>query len=296
MYKIVNKKELTNNIFLMDIEAPRVAKSAKPGQFIIIKNDEKGERIPLTIADYDKEKGTVTIVFQTVGKGTKQLADFNEGDYVADFVGPLGVPSEFIHENIEELKKKNFIFVAGGVGAAPVYPQVKWMHEHGIAVDVILGSRNKDLLIYEEELKNVAGNLYVTTDDGSYEFKGTGSDKLKELVNNQGKKYDHAIIIGPMIMMKFTSMLTKELNIPTTVSLNPIMVDGTGMCGACRVTVGNEIKFACVDGPEFDGHLIDFDESMRRQAMYKSEEGRATLKLEEGNTHSHGGCGCRGDK
>ena len=296
MYKIVNKKELTNNIFLMDIEAPRVAKSAKPGQFIIIKNDENGERIPLTIADYDKEKGTVTIVFQTVGKGTKQLADFNEGDYVADFVGPLGVPSEFIHENIEELKKKNFIFVAGGVGAAPVYPQVKWMHEHGIAVDVILGSRNKDLLIYEEELKNVAGNLYVTTDDGSYEFKGTGSDKLKELVNNQGKKYDHAIIIGPMIMMKFTSMLTKELNIPTTVSLNPIMVDGTGMCGACRVTVGGEVKFACVDGPEFDGHLVNYDESMRRQAMYKTEEGRAALKVEEGNTHSHGGCGCRGDK
>lgn len=296
MYKIVNKKELTNNIFSMDIEAPRVAKSAKPGQFIIIKNDEKGERIPLTIADYDQEKGTVTIVFQTVGKGTKQLAAFNEGDHVADFVGPLGVPSEFIHEDIEELKKKNFIFVAGGVGAAPVYPQVKWMHEHGIDVDVILGSRNKDLLIYEEKLKNAAGNLYVTTDDGSYEFKGTGSDMLKELVNNQGKKYDHAIIIGPMIMMKFTSMLTKELGIPTTVSLNPIMVDGTGMCGACRVTVGGEVKFACVDGPEFDGHLVNYDESMRRQAMYKTEEGKAQLEVEEGNTHSHGGCGCRGDK
>ena len=296
MYKIVNKKELTNNIFSMDIEAPRVAKSAKPGQFIIIKNDEKGERIPLTIADYDQEKGTVTIVFQTVGKGTKQLAAFNEGDHVADFVGPLGVPSEFIHEDIEELKKKNFIFVAGGVGAAPVYPQVKWMHEHGIAVDVILGSRNKDLLIYEEKLKNAAGNLYITTDDGSYEFKGTGSDMLKELVNNQGKKYDHAIIIGPMIMMKFTSMLTKELGIPTTVSLNPIMVDGTGMCGACRVTVGGEVKFACVDGPEFDGHLVNYDESMRRQAMYKTEEGKAQLEVEEGNTHSHGGCGCRGDK
>ncbi|WP_143328835.1 sulfide/dihydroorotate dehydrogenase-like FAD/NAD-binding protein, partial [Clostridium beijerinckii] len=290
------KKELTNNIFSMDIEAPRVAKSAKPGQFIIIKNDEKGERIPLTIADYDQEKGTVTIVFQTVGKGTKQLAAFNEGDHVADFVGPLGVPSEFIHEDIEELKKKNFIFVAGGVGAAPVYPQVKWMHEHGIAVDVILGSRNKDLLIYEEKLNKAAGNLYVTTDDGSYEFKGTGSDMLKELVNNQGKKYDHAIIIGPMIMMKFTSMLTKELGIPTTVSLNPIMVDGTGMCGACRVTVGGEVKFACVDGPEFDGHLVNYDESMRRQAMYKTEEGKAQLEVEEGNTHSHGGCGCRGDK
>ena len=296
MYKIVNKKELTNNIFSMDIEAPGVAKSAKPGQFIIIKNDEKGERIPLTIADYDQEKGTVTIVFQTVGKGTKQLAAFNEGDHVADFVGPLGVPSEFIHEDIEELKKKNFIFLAGGVGAAPVYPQVKWMHEHGIAVDVILGSRNKDLLIYEEKLKNAAGKLYVTTDDGSYEFKGTGLDMLKELVNNQGKSYDHAIIIGPMIMMKFTSMLTKELNIPTTVSLNPIMVDGTGMCGACRVTVGGEVKFACVDGPEFNGHLVNYDESMRRQAMYKTEEGKAQLEVEEGNTHSHGGCGCRGDK
>lgn len=296
MYKIVNKRELTNNIFLMDIEAPRVAKSAKPGQFIIIKNDEKGERIPLTIADYNIEKGTVTIVFQTVGKATKQLAAFNEGEYVADFVGPLGQPSEFIHEDLEELKKKKLIFIAGGVGAAPVYPQVKWMHEHGIAVDVILGSRSKDLLIYEDDLKKVSGNLYVTTDDGSYGFKGTGSDMLKELVNNQGKKYDHAIIIGPMIMMKFTSMLTKELNIPTTVSLNPIMVDGTGMCGACRVTVGGEVKFACVDGPEFDGHLVNYDESMRRQAMYKSEEGKAQLKVEEGNTHSHGGCGCRGDK
>lgn len=296
MYKIVSKKELTNNIFLMDIEAPRVAKSAKPGQFIIIKNDEKGERIPLTIADYSEEKGTITIVFQAVGKGTKQLATFNVGDFVVDFVGPLGVPSEFIHEDIEELKKKKFIFVAGGVGAAPVYPQVKWMHEHGIDVDVILGSRNKDLLIYEEELKNVSGNLYVTTDDGSYGFKGTGSDMLKDLVNKQGKKYDHAVIIGPMIMMKFTSMLTKELNIPTTVSLNPIMVDGTGMCGACRVTVGGKVKFACVDGPEFDGHLVNYDESMRRQAMYKTEEGKAQLVIEEGNTHSHGGCGCRGDE
>ena len=295
MFKIVSKRELTNNIYLMDIEAPRVAKSAKPGQFIIIKNDEKGERIPLTIADYDKEKGTVTIVFQTVGAGTKQLAEFKEGEFVADFVGPLGVPSEFVNEDIEELKKQNIIFVAGGVGAAPVYPQVKWMHEHGIACDVIVGSRNKELLILEEEMKKVAGNLYVATDDGSYGFNGRVTDCLQKLVDD-GNKYDHAVVIGPMIMMKFMAMLTKELGIKTTVSLNPIMVDGTGMCGACRVTVGNEIKFACVDGPEFDGHLIDFDESMRRQAMYKSEEGRAILKLEEGNTHSHGGCGCRGDK
>lgn len=295
MYKIKDKRYLTENIYLMDIEAPRVAKSAKPGQFIIIKNDEKGERIPLTIADYDRERGTVTIVFQTVGAGTKQLAQFEEGEFVADFVGPLGVPSEFVNEDIEELKKQNIIFVAGGVGAAPVYPQVKWMHEHGIKCDVIVGSRNKELLILEEEMRKVAGNLYVATDDGSYGFNGRVTDCLQKLVDD-GNKYDHAVVIGPMIMMKFMSMLTKELGIRTTVSLNPIMVDGTGMCGACRVTVGNEIKFACVDGPEFDGHLIDFDESMRRQAMYKSEEGRAMLKLEEGNTHSHGGCGCRGDK
>lgn len=296
MYKIVKKKELTENIFLMDIEAPRVAKSAKPGQFIIIKNNEKGERIPLTIANYNKEQGTVSIVFQAVGKSTKELAEYEEGEYVADFVGPLGQPSEFIHEDLEELKKKKIIFVAGGVGAAPVYPQVKWMHEHGIDTDVILGSRTKDLLIFEDDLKQVAGNLYVATDDGSYGFNGRVTDCLTDLVKNQGKKYDHAIVIGPMIMMKFMSMLTKELEIPTTVSLNPIMVDGTGMCGACRVTVGGKVKFACVDGPEFDGHLVNYDESMRRQAMFKTAEGKAQLKVEEGNTHSHGGCGCGGDK
>ena len=296
MYKIISKKELTGNIFLMEIEAPRVAKSAKPGQFIIIKNDEKGERIPLTIADYDEEKGTVSIVFQTVGKSTKELARYEAGEYVSDFVGPLGQPSEFVNEDLEDLKKKNILFVAGGVGAAPVYPQVKWMKQHGVNVDVILGSRTKDLLIYEEDLKAVSGNLYVATDDGSYGFNGRVTDCLTDLVKNQGKKYDHAVVIGPMIMMKFMSALTKELEIPTTVSLNPIMVDGTGMCGACRVTVGGEVKFACVDGPEFDGHLVNYDESMRRQAMYKTEEGRATLKVEEGNTHSHGGCGCRGDK
>ena len=293
MYKIVKKKELTDNIFLMDIEAPRVARSAKPGQFIIIKNDDKGERIPLTIADYNKEEGTVSIVFQAVGRGTKELASFNEGDYVSDFVGPLGQPSEFVHEDIEELKKKNILFVAGGVGAAPVYPQVKWMKENGIPCDVIVGSRTKDLLILEDELREVAGNLYVSTDDGSYGFNGRVTDCLNYLVNEKGNKYDHAVVIGPMIMMKFMAMLTKELNIPTTVSLNPIMVDGTGMCGACRVTVGGKVKFACVDGPEFDGHLVDFDESMRRQTMYKTEEGREQLKVEEGDTHKHGGCGCK---
>ena len=296
MYKIISKRLLTENIYLMDIEAPRVAKSAEPGQFIIIKNDEKGERVPLTIADYNREKGTVTIVFQTVGHATKELAKFEAGDYVQDFVGPLGQPSEFVNEDLNELKNKNIIFIAGGVGAAPVYPQVKWLHDNNIDVDVIIGARNKDLVILEEDMSKVAKNLYISTDDGSYGFNGRVTDCLLNLINQQGKNYDHAIVIGPMIMMKFMSILTKELGIKTTVSLNPIMVDGTGMCGACRVTVGNEIKFACVDGPEFDGHLVDFDESMRRQSLYKSEEGRALLKVEEGDTHHREGCGCGGHK
>ncbi|MEF9991978.1 MAG: sulfide/dihydroorotate dehydrogenase-like FAD/NAD-binding protein [Romboutsia sp.] len=293
--RIVKKVRLTDNIYLMDIEAPRVAKASKPGQFIIIKNDEKGERIPLTIADYDKENGTVSIVFQTVGASTKELERYEEGDFVMDFVGPLGQPSEFIEEKLDDLKDKNIIFIAGGVGSAPIYPQVKWFKEQGLNADVIIGARTKDLIILEEEMRNVAENLYISTDDGSYGFNGRVTDLLKDLVENQGKKYDHAIVIGPMIMMKFMCLMTKELNIPTTVSLNPIMVDGTGMCGACRVTVGNEIKFACVDGPEFDGHLVDFDEAMRRQTMYKTQEGKAILKFEEGNTHHHEKCGCGGN-
>lgn len=296
MYKITSKRLLTENIYLMDIEAPRVARSAQPGQFIIIKNNDKGERIPLTIEDYDRENGTVTIVFQTVGYATKELAKYEVGDYVEDFVGPLGQPSEFIHEELSELKKSKIIFVAGGVGAAPVYPQVKWFYEHGIDVDVIIGARTKDLIILEDEMRKVAKNLYISTDDGSYGFNGRVTDCLTDLVENNEKEYNHAVVIGPMIMMKFMSALTKELGIKTTVSLNPIMVDGTGMCGACRVTVGNEVKFACVDGPEFDGHLVDFDESMRRQTLYKSEEGRAMLKLEEGDTHHREGCGCGGHK
>lgn len=296
MYKIISKRLLTENIYLMDIEAPRVAKSSQPGQFIIIKNNDKGERIPLTIADYDRDKGTVTIVFQTVGYATKELANFEVGDYVQDFVGPLGQPSEFIHEDLDELRKKNVLFVAGGVGAAPVYPQVKWFYDNNIDVDVIIGARNKELVILEEEMRRVAKNLYISTDDGSYGFNGRVTDCLLDLVNNKGKKYDQAVVIGPMIMMKFMSMLTKDLEIKTTVSLNPIMVDGTGMCGACRVTVGDEVKFACVDGPEFDGHLVNFDESIRRQSLYKSEEGRTMLKLEEGNTHHREGCGCGGHK
>ena len=290
MYKILKAEQLTANIFLMDVEAPRVARHCEPGQFVIVKMDEKGERIPLTICDYDREAGTITIVFQPVGASTTKMKELKAGDYFRDFTGPLGNASELVEEDIEELKKKKILFVGGGVGAAPVYPQVKWLHEHGIDADVIVGAKNKDLLILEKEMEAVAGNLYITTDDGSYVRKGMGTDVLKDLVNNQGKKYDRCIAIGPLIMMKFVCLLTKELGIPTIVSMNPIMVDGTGMCGACRLQVGDEIKFACVDGPEFDGHLVDFDQAMKRQQMYKTEEGRAMLKLQEGDTH-HGGCG-----
>lgn len=223
------------------------------------------------------------------------MSKLKTGDAFRDFTGPLGQPSEFVNEDLEELKKKKFLFVAGGVGTAPVYPQVKWLHEHGIEADVIVGAKTKDILILEEEMKKV-GNLIVATDDGSYGFKGMVTEAIKDLVNNQGKKYDVCVAIGPMIMMKFVCLLTKELNIPTIVSLNPIMVDGTGMCGACRVIVGDEVKFACVDGPEFDGHKVDFDQAMKRQQMYKTEEGRALLKLREGDTHQGGGCSCGGDK
>ena len=293
MYKILNAEKLSANVFLMDVEAPRVAKHCLPGQFVIVKMDEVGERIPLTICDYDAEKGTVTIVFQPAGASTTRMAQLKAGDYFEDFVGPLGQPSELCHEDLEELKKKKIVFVAGGVGTAPVYPQVKWLHEHGITADAIVGAKTKDLLILEDKMKEVC-NLYVTTDDGSYVRKGMGTDVLRDLVQNQGKEYDLCVAIGPMIMMKFVCLLTKELNIPTVVSMNPIMVDGTGMCGACRLMVGGEVKFACVDGPEFDGHKVDFDLAMKRQQMYKTEEGRALLKLQEGDTH-HGGCGHCGD-
>lgn len=296
MFKIVKKQMLSSNICLMDILAPRVAKSCYPGQFVIVKMDEKGERIPLTVCDYDREAGTVTIVFQTIGVSTTVMAEYKEGDSFKDFVGPLGCKSELIDEDSEVLKKKNILFVAGGVGTAPVYPQVKWMKSQGYDVDVIIGARTKDIIILENEMKAQAKNVYVCTDDGSYGFKGNVNDQIKDLVHNQGKKYDLVIAIGPVIMMKFVSLLTKELGIKTIVSMNPIMVDGTGMCGACRLTVGGEVKFACVDGPEFDGHLVDFDESMKRQQMYKTEEGRAMLALKEGATHHHGGCGCGEDK
>ena len=296
MYPIVRKETLADNIILMDIKAPRVAKECLPGQFIIAKTDEVGERIPLTICDYDRVKETVTIVVQTIGAGTERMMNLNEGDALEDFVGPLGCPSELCQEeNLEETKKKNIVFIAGGLGTAPVYPQVKWLHEHGIDADVIMGSRTKDLLFYIDEMKAVAGNVYVTTDDGTYGFHGNGCQQL-EALDGEGKHYDVCVAIGPMIMMKFVTILTKKLEIPTIVSMNPIMVDGTGMCGACRLMVGGEVKFACVDGPEFDGHLVDFDQAMKRQQQYKTEEGRAKLAYEEGDTH-HGGCGhCGGDK
>ena len=254
MYKIQKAEKLADKIFLMDVEAKRVAKHCEPGQFVIVKMDEKGERIPLTICDYNREAGTITIVFQTVGASTEKMAELKAGDSFRDFTGPLGCASEFVHEDIESLKGKKMLFVAGGVGAAPVYPQVKWLHEHGIEADVIVGSKTKDMLILEDEMKAVAGNYYPCTDDGSYGHAGMVTTKIEQLVKEEGKKYDVCVAIGPMIMMKFVCLLTKKLEIPTIVSMNPIMVDGTGMCGACRLQVGDEIKFACVDGPEFDGH------------------------------------------
>lgn len=289
MYKIVEKKWLTPIICYMDIEAPDLAASAQPGQFLIIRTDDKGERIPLTICDYDRKKGTVTIVFQVLGKSTRKMGEFKEGEYFADVTGPLGQPSELIHIDIENLKKKNYLFVAGGVGTAPVYPQVKWLKENGIDVDVIIGTRSRDTLIFEDEMKAVSGNLFVCTDDGTYGRKGMVTDVIDDLLK-EGKHYDHAVIIGPMIMMKFASKKCRENNIPNTVSLNPLMVDGTGMCGACRVTIDGKVKFACVDGPEFDGDQVNFDEAMRRQTMYKTEEGRNILMIEDGETHHNPAC------
>lgn len=294
MFKIVKAEKLADKIYLMDVEAPRVAKNCYPGQFIIVKIDEKGERIPLTICDYDREKGLVTIVFQVVGASTERMSHMTVGDAFRDFVGPLGCASELCHETVEQLKAKKILFVAGGVGAAPVYPQVKWLHELGVECDVITGAKTKDMLILEEEMAAVSGNFYPCTDDGSYGHAGMVTSKIEALVN-EGNHYDLVVAIGPVIMMKFVSLLTKKLSIKTIVSMNPIMVDGTGMCGACRLQVGKEIKFACVDGPEFDGHLVDFDQAMARQRIYKTLEGRKMLKELEGNTH-HGGCGhCGGE-
>ncbi len=281
MYTILEKRLLAQNIYLMRVLAPRVARAAKPGQFVIIRIDEFGERVPLTISDYDAEEGTVTIVTQAIGASTRKLCLKEVGEALADVAGPLGHPSEFVSEDPETLRKKRFLFVAGGVGTAPVYPQVKWLKQHGVKADVIIGAKTKSLLIYTDEMRQVADHLYIATDDGSEGFKGMVTALIKELIEKEGKKYDVCVAIGPMIMMKFVALTTKEYSLPTIASLNTLMVDGTGMCGACRVTVGGKTVFTCVDGPEFDAHQVDFDEAMRRQGMYRTQEERAKAIEEE---------------
>ncbi|MBR3276308.1 MAG: sulfide/dihydroorotate dehydrogenase-like FAD/NAD-binding protein [Eubacterium sp.] len=294
MYPVLSKEKLSENIYRFVVEAENVSRHCLPGQFLIVKTFENSERIPLTICDYDREKKTVTIVVQTAGFSTQLMTDLKEGNAFYDVVGPLGKPSDLTGQTPEELAGKKIVFVAGGVGTAPVYPQVKWLYERGVMCDVIIGAKNKELVIMEDEFKDIC-NLYITTDDGSYGRSGMVTKALEDLVQ-EGKQYDLCVAIGPMIMMKFVCILTKKLSIPTIVSMNPIMVDGTGMCGACRLTVGDEVKFACVDGPEFDGHLVNFDEAMKRQQIYKTEEGRAMLAAKEGKTH-HGGCGnCGGEE
>lgn len=268
MYKIVRKENLNPAVKLMEIEAPYIARKAEPGQFIILRTDENGERIPLTIADYDRQKGTVTIIFQEVGKTTRVLGAMNEGDELLDFVGPLGVAS-----HLEGIKKAAVI--GGGLGTAIAYPQAKKLHGMGAEVHMIAGFRNQDLIILEKEMTEVSDRLIIATDDGSNGNKGFVTDMLKKLID-EGNNYDLVIAIGPLIMMKVICNLTKQYGIKTIVSLNPVMIDGTGMCGGCRVTVGGKTKFACVDGPDFDGHEVDFDEAMRRQMMYKSEEKKST--------------------
>ena len=271
MYPILEKRRLAEGIYLMKILAPRVARSARPGQFVIVRTDERGERIPLTVADYDPAQGSVTIVTQTIGVSTRRICSLDAGQSLADFAGPLGRPSEFIALSDEELRGKRFVFIAGGVGTAPVYPQVKWLHEHGAQVDVIIGAKTRDMLIFTDAMRAVATNLYIATDDGSEGFHGLVTQLLEKLIA-EGKRYDECVAIGPMIMMKFVALTTKKYALRTTVSLNALMVDGTGMCGACRVTVGGKTRFTCVEGPEFDAHEVDFDEAMRRQGMYRSEE------------------------
>jgi NAD(P)H-flavin reductase len=281
MYKIVKKEFLTPIICLMDVEAPRLAAAAQPGQFLIVRAREQGERIPLTICDYDKEKGTVTIVTQIVGASSRLICHLEEGDCFTDLVGPLGIPSEFVKWKNEEFAGKKFLFVAGGLGTAPVYPQAKYLHSKGVKVDVIIGARNRDLLIFEKEMGEVCDNLYICTDDGSKGVKGFVTDMIDKIMA-EGNTYDHAVAIGPMVMMKFTTLTMKKYNVPLTVSLNTIMVDGTGMCGACRVSVGGKTRFACVEGPEFDAYQVDFDEAMRRQSMYREFEIEADHKCKLG--------------
>ncbi|MDR3133288.1 MAG: sulfide/dihydroorotate dehydrogenase-like FAD/NAD-binding protein [Prevotellaceae bacterium] len=281
MYKIVEKRFLATDIFLMDVVAPRIAKSALPGQFVMVRANETGERIPLTICDYNASQGTITLVTQIVGASSRLICQKEKGDSLLDVVGPLGRPSELVYKTDEELKQLRLLFVAGGLGTAPVYPQVKWLHERGATVDVIIGAKTASLLIFQEDMQTVCTNLYITTDDGSAGQKGLVTDVIKQLVEAEKKSYDTIIAIGPMIMMKFVALQAKSYHIPVVVSLNTLMVDGTGMCGACRVNIGGQTKFTCVDGPEFDGALVDFDEALRRQGMYKQMEVAANEKCEQ---------------
>ena len=280
MFEIVRKEMLTPAICRMKVHAPRLAGAAQPGQFLIVRPEEHGERIPLTISDYDRNEGTVTIVTQKIGASTSEICSFEEGDSFSDVVGPLGVPSEFTGMTREELMGERYIFIAGGVGTAPVYPQVRYLHSMGVHADVIIGAKNSGLIIYKEEMAAVCDRLYICTDDGSEGFKGMVTGLLEKLVLEDGRRYTRAVAIGPMIMMKFASLSARKLGIPVTVSLNTLMVDGTGMCGACRVTVGGKTRFACVEGPEFDGYEVDFDEAMRRQGMYRTQEHDAEERYE----------------
>lgn len=283
MFEIVKKQQLARDIYLMDVSAPRVAKSAQPGQFVIVRVGEKGERIPLTICGYSAGRGTVTIVTQVVGASSRKICALAEGDSFTDFVGPLGQPSELVHLSGEALRQKSVLFIAGGLGAAPVYPQLKWLCEQGAKADAIAGAKSRELLILQDEIAAVAKNLYVATDDGSAGFKGLVTELFTQLVDVQGKKYDLVVAIGPMVMMKFVAFATKPYGIATVASLNTLMIDGTGMCGACRVSVGGKTRFTCVDGPEFDAHLVDFDEALRRQGMYRKMEREAACRCAEVN-------------
>lgn len=279
MFEIVEKRLLAEGIYLTRVHAPRIAKSALPGQFVIVRADEGGERTPLTIADYDPAEGTITLVTQALGVSTRKIVAKEAGEAFADVAGPLGRPSEFVNMSAEELRRTRFVFIGGGVGTAPVYPQVKWLHAHGVRADVIIGAKSDKMLIFTDEIARV-GNLFIATDDGSRGFHGLVTALLEKLVGD-GRAYDVCVAIGPMIMMKFVALTTQKLGIRCIVSLNALMVDGTGMCGACRVTVGGKTRFTCVDGPEFDGHEVDFDEAMRRQGMYRTQEQRALAIMRE---------------
>ena len=281
MYKILRKEMLTPTICLMEVEAPRIAAAALPGQFLIVRAREQGERIPLTICDYDRDGGTVTIVTQIVGASSRMICALETGQALVDVVGPLGRPSDFVEMPDEALNGRRYLFVAGGLGTAPVYPQAKYLHERGAQVDIVVGAKTADLLILRREIASVCDHLYVCTDDGSEGHHGLVTEKVKLLLA-EGKAYDQAVAIGPMIMMKFVTLTLKDSGIPLVVSLNTLMVDGTGMCGCCRITVGGKVRFACVEGPEFDAYAVDFDEALRRQTIYRPQEIEADHKCKIG--------------